>query len=283
MFRASLWAYVRQIGLVAPDDTDDVEAAWQRQGPLMEHLERTAAEDWLAEDGSGRVVGMARSIERQGHVQLTHFFVSPDSQATGVGRGLLERAFPPGWGRHRSVIAILHPQALGLYLRFGLKGRGLGLALSKRPAEIEVPTTMRVEEIGPGKAAEEAINTIDEQVLGYRREVDVRFFLSERPAYLFWRGREPVAYLFAGTGFVAGPAAALERSDLPALIAKQEILALAAGHETTSIGLSTAAADTLSWALEHGYRIEPFYELLLSDAPTMQLDRYLMTQPAFIW
>jgi hypothetical protein len=170
-----------------------------------------------------------------------------------------------------------------LYLRFGVKGRGVGLALSKAPAAAEVPTTLRIEEVGPGAATEEAINTIDEQVLGYRRAVDVRFFLSERPAYLFWRGRAPVAYLFAGTGIVAGPAAALDRSDLPALIVKQENLALAAGHESTSVSLSTEAADTLAWALDRGYQIEPFYEMLLSDAPSMQLDRYLMTQPAFIW
>jgi GNAT superfamily N-acetyltransferase len=283
VFRASLWAYVRRAGVVGSEDEDDVEAAWRRQGPLMEHLGVTATEDWLAEDESGRVVGMARSIERHGHVQLTHFFVSPDVQAGGIGRSLLERAFPIGWGRHRSVIATLHPQALGLYLRFGVKGRGLGLALSKKPAEIEVPTTLRIEEVGPGRAAEGAIGAIDEQVLGFSRTVDIRFLLAERPAYLFWRGRKAVAYLFAGTGRVAGPAAALDRSDLPALIARQELLALAAGHEATSVGISTAAADTLSWALEHGYRIEPFYELLLSDAPTMKLDRYLMTQPPFIW
>jgi len=283
VFRASVWAYVRQIGLLAPDAVDDVEEAWQRQGPLMEHLERTAAEDWLAADESGRVIGMARAIERGSHVQLTHFFVSPDAQATGVGRGLLERAFPLGWGRHRSVIATQHPAALGLYLRFGVKGRGLGLALSKEPTPVEVPTNLRVEEVGPGEVAEEAINSIDKQVLGFRRPVDIRFFLSERPAYLFWRGREPVAYLFASTGLVSGPGAALDRSDLPALIVKQETLAFAAGHDKTSIGLSTSAADTLSWALEHGYRIEPFFEVLLSDAPTMRLDSYLITQPPFIW
>lgn len=283
MFRASLWAYVQQIGFVGPDEVDSVEAAWDRQGPLMQHLESTAAEDWVAEDASGTVVGMARSIERDGHVQLTHFFVDPQAQTRGVGRQLLELAFPLGWGRHRSVIATQDPRALGLYLRFGVKARGLGIALSKRPAVTEVPTTLRIEEIGPGSASVDAIGAIDQQVLGFRRDQDIRFLLSERPACLFWRGREPVAYLFAGTGLVAGPGAALDRSDLPVLIAEQELRALAAGHETISIGLSTAASDTLAWALEHGFRIEPFYEVLLSDAPTLQLDRYLMTQPAFIW
>lgn len=283
VFRASLWAYVRQIGLVGPDEVDDVEAAWERQGPLMQHLEATAAEDWLAEDANGAVVGMARSIERDGHVQLTHFFVDPQAQTRGLGRQLLDRAFRPGWGRHRSVIATQDPRALGLYLRFGVKARGLGIALTKPPAATEIPTTLRIEEIGPGPASEEAIGVIDQKVLGYRRDQDIRFLLSERPACLFWRGRQPVAYLFAGTGLVAGPGAALDRSDLPAVIVEQERRALAAGHESISVALSTAASDTLAWALEHGFRIEPFYAVLLSDAPTLQLDRYLMTQPAFIW
>ena len=66
MFRGSLWAYLQTTGSIGPDEEDDLESAWQRQGPLAVHLEQTAAEDWVATDEQGAIIGMARSIEREG-------------------------------------------------------------------------------------------------------------------------------------------------------------------------------------------------------------------------
>ena len=43
------------------------------------------------------------------------------------------------------------------------------------------------------------------------------------------------------------------------------------------------AKEAVNWALESGYRIDPFYEVLLAREPTLQLDRYILTQSAFIW
>ena len=283
MFRTSIIDYLRQTGLMSPDEEDDLEEAWSRQGSLMDHLRATAAEDWIAESEDGRLLGMARSIERSGHVQLTHFFVDPEEQASGVGRGLIERALPSDLGIHRSIIATQHPRALSLYLRSGVSVQGLGVSLTKETAVSEIPTTLRVERVEADPFVIEAIGDIDEVVLGYRRPQDTRHFLQERPAYLFRRGNDVVAYLFASNGKLSGPGAAFDRSDLPALIVQEERHALEEGYDTCMITLAMNAADTFSWALDHGYRILPFYEMLLADAPYMKLDRYLMTQPAFIW
>jgi GNAT superfamily N-acetyltransferase len=68
---------------------------WPSSEPLHRQLAQIAAEWWVAEEtGSGRLVGFACSIERDGLLELTEFFVRPDQQSQGVGKALLERAFP---------------------------------------------------------------------------------------------------------------------------------------------------------------------------------------------
>src|SRR5438045_860722 len=80
------------------------EESWRSSEALQRELARIAAEWWVAEDtASGRLVGFARSIERDGLLELTEFFVLPDRQSRGVGRALLERAFPAGRGTVRSI------------------------------------------------------------------------------------------------------------------------------------------------------------------------------------
>lgn len=282
VFRSSLWAYVQGKGIVAGED-QDLDAAWARQGALMQHLQRTAALDWVAEDGEGRIVGMARSIERDGHVQLTHFFVGIDAQAVGVGRELLRRTFPLGWGRHRSIIATQHPRALGLYLRYGVEAHGVGLALTKKP-QASLPTSDLVpRRVGNDPAATASVVAIESDVLGYRRPEDVEFLVSDRPVTLYERRGKVVGFGFGSNGLASGPAAVSDPRDLPAVLADQETMAAEAGLDEVQISLSSAAAHTLRWALQHGYRIVPFYEMLLLDAPVISFDRCAFTQPAFIW
>jgi hypothetical protein len=41
--------------------------------------------------------------------------------------------------------------------------------------------------------------------------------------------------------------------------------------------------EVVGWALASGYKIAPFYEVLLAKESSLKLDRYVMTQSAFIW
>ena len=87
---------------------------WRRRATLW----------WIAEDeATGRAVGYARSIMRDGVRELTEFFVLPDAQSSGIGRGLLERAFPSDGARHRAIVATIDPRAIARYLRTGLDAR----------------------------------------------------------------------------------------------------------------------------------------------------------------
>ena len=60
----------------------------------------------------GRWATHARSSARA-TVELTEFFVDSGARGGGVGRGLLERAFAPGAGKHRCIIATTDPSAGG--------------------------------------------------------------------------------------------------------------------------------------------------------------------------
>jgi hypothetical protein len=51
---------------------------WPSSEPLYRYLGQAAAEWWVAEaPPSQSLIGYARSIEREGHLELTEFFVLP--------------------------------------------------------------------------------------------------------------------------------------------------------------------------------------------------------------
>src|SRR5205807_1912462 len=97
----------------------------------------------VAEDpDSGRLAGYARSIERGGLFELTEFFVLPTSQSKGLGRKLIERAFPTGRGDVRSIIATTDTRALARYYRADTVARFPMLSLQGNPAEADMAGDM---------------------------------------------------------------------------------------------------------------------------------------------
>lgn len=282
VFRRSLWDYLHRIGYLGPGDPaePDVEGSWARQGPFIEHLARTAARFWVAETDDGRLVGVARSIQRGGLVELTEFFVDPTAQARGVGRGLLERAFPLGWGEHRSIIATFDPRALSLYLRFGVHAAGVAGDFSGPPRVDRLRTDL---DLAPGSIADTAaVLEIEEQVLGHQRPEDVAFFVATRPLTVARRRGRVVGYAFGSNGTGIGPVAALDPADLPPLLAHLEAEAAEAGHESIEFSLSLANRTAVDHVLARGLRLDPFYTLLLENEPFVRFDRYALTTPNFI-
>ena len=283
LFRESIRDYMLQIGILEAGDSHDVDAYMRRQYDLYLHLERSAAEDWVAEDDERGLVGWARSIERDGHLQLTHFFVSTAAQGEGVGRELLQRAFPQGRGTQRSIIATTNPRALALYLRQGVACQGLAFCFDGEPHNRALDSDLEVRQLRPGSDARDELVEIDARLLGFRRDTDIEYFLDHQPAFLFYRQGRPVAYAFGANGNSAGPAGALEAADLPAVLQHIENHASAAGLESLSLTIPAAAATAVNWALANGYRIFPFYEVLLTGGADLQLERYIITESSFLW
>jgi ribosomal protein S18 acetylase RimI-like enzyme len=81
----------------------------------------TDPEGSFVAEQSGRVVGCASAIVREGLWGLSMFIVDPTTQGTGVGRGLLGAAAAYGNGcRGRVILASRDPRAMGMYARLGL-------------------------------------------------------------------------------------------------------------------------------------------------------------------
>ncbi|MEA2254151.1 MAG: Acetyltransferase domain, partial [Solirubrobacteraceae bacterium] len=121
VFRDSLGDLLRRNGLRTADEPglggDDL---WPAYEAIFEHFAATCAQWWVAEGEDGRLAGYARSTQRGDVLELTEFFVTPGTRVKGVGRALLERAFAPGVGAHRAIIATIDAPAVALYLRFGV-------------------------------------------------------------------------------------------------------------------------------------------------------------------
>lgn len=281
IFRGSLADLLTRLGYRAPDAPPaDPDALWPAYETLFAHLAATCAQWWIAEDpDDGAALGYARSVQRGGTLELTEFFVAPDARVAGLGRALLERAFPPGLGKHRAIIATLDAPAVALYLRFGVAHQTTGVDVSGAPQAIAPPAGYDV-----GPATPQEIAAFERELLGHAREPDIAFMLADRRGVVLRHGGRPVAYALEPNqhGF-AGPVGALAPEHLPAALAHLEGAAHAAGLERLDLTLALSAHSAVRWLVgERGFRIDPFYCLFLADGPWAKLDRYLPFNPCLI-
>ena len=294
VFRRSLFDYLFRQALVDEATAKDppIESGWARQAAWIEHLWATSAENWVAIDEAGRVIGWAMSTERDGVLELTHFFVEPGIQARGVGRALLERAFPVGSGRHRIIVATQDAPALALYLRFDVGYVTTSVDLIVRPTSTPRTSDLVFERLGVDEASVGVVARVEEAVLGHRRDLDTRFLLGMRPVWVARRAGDVVGFGFGPSprpdpaiddGPVAsGPMAAFDPADLPAIIDHVVNEAAAANGGEFLISCPMSNRTALLHLLRRGYRIDPFYIKVLADDTSMQLDRWIHTGPVFI-
>ena len=280
LFRASFGDLLRRIGYLPADAPgEDLDELWRAHAGVFDHLAATCAQWWIAEDGSGRPVGYARSTQRGEFVELTEFFVAADARLAGVGHALLERAFAPGLGTHRAIIATLDAPAVALYLRFGVSHQATGVDVTGRPRPVALPAGY---EAAPATLDE--LLEIEGELLGHGRREDLAFMLSDRPATMLRRDGAAVAYAFTANAHgYAGPVAARDPADLPAALALVEAAAQEAGMERLDLTVPLCARTAIDWLLgQRGFRIDPFYYLFLADGPRARLDRYLPFNPCLM-
>ena len=278
IFRHSLGDLLGRLGYRPPGGPPpDLDALWPDYETVFAHLAETSAEWWIAEHpDDGRPLGYARSVLRGGTLELTEFFVDPATRVGGIGRALLERAFPLGLGGRRAIIATLDAPAVALYLRFGVSHQSTGVDVTTTPRAVDLPRGYHATAATP-----EEVLALEGELLGHAREPEVAFMLADRPGAVLHHAGRAVAYAFApnAAGF-AGPIAALEPEHMPAALAHLENAAHAAGVERMDLTLPLGAQTAVAWLVgERGFRVDPFYCLFLADAPWAKLDRYLPFNP----
>ncbi len=286
VFRRSLAGYLERIGMGDPSMAEEsgIAASWASQRPWMDHLVRTAAEHWVAIDDHDTIVGWALSVERDGMLELALFFVEPGVQARGIGRGLIERAFPIGRGRHRAIVATLDPRALGLYLRSGVSYQTIAADFIVRPRTSVLETDLDIIRLKPSEDGQAAVATIEFALTGHRRSVDHAFLADLRPLWVARRAGKAVAFAYGVTpgGYSAGPIAALDAQDLPALLAVVENDAASLAVEEFAFTVPLGATVAVDHLLFRGAKVDPFYILILADAPWLRSDRWILTGPGFL-
>lgn len=255
-------------------------AAWDRRRPLFEHLGATGDQFWFAEDGH-RTVGYARSIVRGNVRELTEFFVLPDAQGGGVGRGLLERTLPLD-GLERTIIATGELPAIARYLKAGVVGRFPIYAFTRAPQMVEASSDLQREPLTIDAATLDELAAIDEPILGFRRDVDHRFLAGQRRAIAYRRGGRIVAYGYHPTAVGwGGPFAAFDPADMPVLLAEAETAATEAGQSEIAFDVPLVNAAAVAHLVKRGYRLDPFHMLFLSDREPGMFERYVLCGPPF--
>jgi GNAT superfamily N-acetyltransferase len=253
---------------------------WTGIEPIHAFLEGHAAEWWVAEapDG-GELMGYARSIERGGLFELTELFVRPGLQSKGVGRALMEHAFPLGRGEVRSIIATTDVRATARYYAADTVARFPYFTMVGAPRSDARSRDVTPEAIGTDATALTAITEIEREVLDFARGADeLRWLAETRPGYLFTRGGEPIGFAFVAKDAV-GPIAAREATDLPAILGHVEALAAEAGTERLEMEVPGINEVAVRHMLGRGFHIDPWINLFMSNRPFGRFDRFIGFSP----
>jgi GNAT superfamily N-acetyltransferase len=262
------------------------DEGWPHLRPLFEFLAEHAAEWWVAEDATdGTLLGYARSIERGDLFELSEFFVDPPHQSTGIGGRLLDRAFPPGRGGTRAIIATSDMRAVARYHRAGTSIQFPFLGLIGRPsADARLDGALLPVRVEPGDATGAAeIAAIERDVLGYDRGTELEWLLATREGYLYRRpdGDGVVGFAFVGRSG-AGPIASRAAEDQAPMLLHVEERTAALGRDELNIDIPAPNVVAIGHLLERGFRLEPSVNFLMADRAFGRFDRFIGYSPPFI-
>lgn len=254
---------------------------WAAQEPLHRFLATHAAEWWVAQDdGSSALIGYARSIARGDLLELTEFFVLPGRQSAGVGRALLERAFPADGRDVRSIIATTDVRAQSRYARAGTTARFPFFSLVGEPPETSRSGEITAHAIALDSPADRsAVQELERTVLEYPRgDEEIRWLLDDRRGYLYRRGDDAIGFAFLGEHGV-GPIAVLDSSDTAAILLDLEGRAYEAGIGRLDFQVPSLNDAAMRHLLARGFQFDPWMNLLMSNRPFGRFDRYIAFGP----
>ena len=274
-----MWSSVTDLATRQGMPLEGTAAEWWRSNePLQRLLAEVATEWWVAEVSEPRrLVGFARSIVREGLLELTEFFVLPDQQSKGIGRALLDRAFPAGHATVRSIIATADVRAQARYYASGTVARFPLYTLTGVPtgATHSELTVVPIDGSGPIRVQRE----IEGKVLGHRRsEHEIQWLLERRQGHVYRRADRYVGFSFLGRDG-AGPVAALDPSELPAILLHVEDLAASIGLERLELQLPAPNEIAIRHLIARGFHFDRWINFLMSDRPFGYFDRFLPFSP----
>jgi GNAT superfamily N-acetyltransferase len=264
------------MGITGGEDPEVLKSLWERRKPMFEFLARTASQFWVAED-DGKIVAYARSMEQDGLIELTEFFVHPLQQSGGLGRHLLAHAFPQTDSPYRTIIATLDERALARYLKAGVYARFPLKYFYRQAEKVDVQTDLLIEPMQQTIHLE-AMNHIDRQVVSHSRPIVHEWIATSREGFVYKRGGEIVGYGYVGSN--SGPFTVLDENDFPAVLAHAESLSAEKGGE---FGVETPLINkkAIQYFMDRKYQIDSFTALFMSNIPFGKFENYLCFSPEF--
>jgi GNAT superfamily N-acetyltransferase len=270
---------------------EHIEADWGRQRSVVEFIAAQPGRYVIAEDAGGPI-GYARVVRFPHMEELTELMVLPEHQGRGIGRRLLEVAWPgdPSADLGRVVVAAGTPSDLSLYLEFGVMPVAghwhmrlrTDAYLERRAQEMET-TDPGVHLLKPDRAVAEWMR-LEPQAIGHERPALHQFFARDRNclASLDPRTGEAKALCWVSSDGDIGPAVASEPGELvPVIIAALDRVAMAQEPRHLSVFVTS-----LSWWLLRRLRTLGFGVFwpswILCSVPLPGLDRYVPTRPAHL-
>ena len=282
---------IRQ-GVIPPGTeltSEDVDARWARQRAFVEYIAAQEGGRYVIAEGSDGPVGYARVVRFGQMEELTELMVLPEHQRQGIGRRLLDIAWPgdPSPSMGRVVVAAGSPSDLTLYTQVGVMPvaghwqmrQRTEVYLERRAQETET-TDPGVHLLKPDRAVAEWMR-MEAPALAHERPSLHEFFARGRNCLAALdpvSGRATALCWVSSEGEI-GPAVAEQPGGLvPVVIAALDRVAMT--QEPDHLSLYTT---TLAWWLLRRLRKLGFSVFwpswILCSMPLPGLDRYVPTRP----
>ncbi|GAC1323036.1 MAG: hypothetical protein NVSMB25_18900 [Thermoleophilaceae bacterium] len=282
-------------GVIPPDHelTDaEIRGDWLRRRPLLEFMAAQPHGRYvICENGEGPL-GYARVVRFDGMEELTELMVEPDHQGQGIGRRLLDLAWPgdPTPELGRVVVATGAASDLSLYIGAGVMPvsghwqlrQGTSSYLARRSLETDTADPA-VHVLKPERAVAEW-KRLEPPAVGHDRPGLHDFFGRDRTclALIGENGQDAEALCWVSSDAEIGPAVAATPGQLvPVVLAALDRVAMT--QQPTHLSVY---ATTISWWLLRRLRTLGFSVYwpgwILCSNPLPGLDRYVPTRPPHV-
>jgi GNAT superfamily N-acetyltransferase len=249
---------------------------------------------WVAENGD-TIVGFGFSWMTEKFWCLSQLFVRPEMQAKGIGQALLSKTLMQAernGAANRALITFAYNIAsTGLYLQNGLYPRELlyrmaapaqAVAQNLAEAGYDITPIAPWPESGEWPAGE-WIGRIDQELLGFRRDLHHQFLLGgvAARAVRIEHSGNAAGYAYISAGGHVGPLAIAPDADAKAVVTAALRCALEGGAKRLSMLVPGRADVVMQTVLALGFRIEvPL--MLMASWPFGNWCNYLPRDPGFI-